>query len=266
MRTGLHVVVLAALLAWVTGPPAGQTVDAAPTPTFCGGYTIRIVKAETRDLWPITRVDILRRGRVVETASESQVSQVRCAEVTGDGRPDLVVELYSGGMHCCATIQVFQLRPRLRRTLDYPAGNALGFSLARDRAGRPGRVLGDDGLAYYDDLCFACSPSSLPLVACFRGTRFADCTGEFPTLLQAAANDYTQALRDADRSSHDSRVAYMRGAALGVYAAHVLLGREADGLAAVRRVTTEPDVVIWLSRQRPGVMAWRANRAGRLMP
>jgi hypothetical protein len=58
----------------------------------------------------------------------------------------------------------------------------------------------------------------------------------------------------------------MRGAALGVYAAHVLLGPEADGLAAVRCLAPEPEVMSWLVRQRDGVMAWRAHRARWLAP
>jgi hypothetical protein len=60
----------------------------------------------------------------VETTSEFRISQVRCVDVAGDGRPDLVVERYSGGMHCCATIQVFQLQPAFRRVLNYLAGHA----------------------------------------------------------------------------------------------------------------------------------------------
>ena len=51
-----------------------------------------------------------------------------------------------------------------------------------DGDGRRELVLGDDSFAYFEDLCYACSPAHLPLVACYTGTRFEDCTRRFPDL------------------------------------------------------------------------------------
>ena len=58
----------------------------------------------------------------------------------------------------------------------------------------------------------------------------------------------------------------MKGAALGVYAGHALLDREADGLVAVRRIVTEPEVTSWLAGQRDGVKKWLRSRPERLTP
>lgn len=199
----------------------------------------------------------------MKTVTAWAIGGADCTDVTGDGRPELIVESYSGGAHCCSTIQVFQLQPALRRILNFEAGNAGGFSVRRGPRGRPALVLGDDGLAYYGDLCFACSPSYMPLVACYDGTRFAECTRQFPDVIQEAIRTSIKELKDAVRSTHDSRPYYMKGAALGVYAAYSLLGKEANGLTTVIRIARDPEVTSWLVNQRGGVAKWLRSQAGR---
>lgn len=200
----------------------------------------------------------------VKTITDWAIDGVDCTDVTGDGRSELFVESYSGSAHCCYTIQVFQLQPAFRRILDFGAGSAGGFSVRRGPGGRPALILGDDGLAYYGDLCFACSPSYMPLVACYDGTRFVECTRQFPAVIREAIKDSIEQLGQAIRSTHDSRPYYMKGAALGVYAAYALLGKETDGLATVARIAPEPEVTSWLVNQRGGVAEWLRERAGRL--
>jgi len=106
----------------------------------------------------------------------------------------------------------------------------------------------------------------MPLVVCYTGARYVDCTRRFPSVVQAALKSYTESLREAVRSTHSSRIEYMKGAALGVYAAHALLDREADGLAAVRRIVTEPEVTSWLAGQRDGIRKWLRSRPGQVTP
>src|SRR3990172_7510843 len=225
----------------------------ADTPAQCAGHTIRLSETETRDAGPSSRLVVRRGQTVVKTLTGWRITEVRCVELTGDSTPELSVEWFSGGAHCCSTIQIFQLRPTVRELLPLYAGHTGGFTVQRDQGGRPALVLGDSGLAYYGDLCFACSPSSMPLVACYTGGRYVDCTRRFPSVVQKTIASYTESLRDSIRSTHSSRIEYMKGAALGVYAAHALLDREADGLAAVRRIVTEPEVTSWLPRPRDGI-------------
>lgn len=213
---------------------------------------------------PIARLTIRQDGRVVETVGDWGISGVECTDVTGDRRPELIVESFSGGAHCCSTVQVFQLQPSFRQILNYHAGNTPGFAVVRGIRGRLGLALGDDGLAYHDDLCFACSPVHMPLVACYVSGRFAECTRQFPGLVQEAIRTSQDQLREALASTHESRPVYMRGAALGIYAGHALLGREADGLAMVARMTADPGVRTWLASQRDGVMTWIRKRPDRL--
>jgi hypothetical protein len=149
----------AGLTLWLAGLPSVPPVAGADLPRQCAGYTIRLSEAEARQAGRSTRLDVLRGRTVVGTVSAWQIPDAQCTDVTGDDRPDLIVELFSGGAHCCATIQVFQLRPAFRRILDFAAGNAGGFSVERDRTGRPALLLDDGGLAYYGDLRIASEPA-----------------------------------------------------------------------------------------------------------
>jgi hypothetical protein len=232
----------------------------------CAGYTFRASETETRDAGPSSRLVIRRGQTIVKTLTGSRLPEVRCLDLTGDGRQELTAEWHSGGAHCCSTIQVFQLQPAFRQLLTYEAGHTQGFEVDRGPDGRPALILGDSGLAYYDELCFACSPSSMPLVACYAGDRYVDCTRRFPNVVGKAIKAYTESLKEAVRSTHSSRIEYMKGAALGVYAAHALLGREAGGLTAAKRISAEPQVTSWLAAQRDGIKKWLRSRPRQLAP
>jgi hypothetical protein len=232
----------------------------------CAGYTLQDATTARDAADGLSRFEIRRGSAVVRVFTDATFTQASCVDVTGDASPELIVETYSGGAHCCSTVQVFMLQPSFRRLLNYPAGNADGFEVRRGPNGRPALALGDDGLAYYDDLCYACSPADVPLVACYAGTRFSDCTRQFPELVRRAIDDSVRQLKEAARSTEVSRIVFMRGPVLGVYAGYALLGREADGLAAVRRIAPEPQVTAWLARQRQGIMKWMGARSARVHP
>jgi len=102
------------------------------------------------------------------------------------------------------------------------------------------------------------------MAACYGGGRFADCTRQFPQLVPTYINFYTGRLKEAARQTDESRLQYMRGGALGLYAAYALMGRASEGFSAVRGVTSEAAVLNWLEAQRGAVQKWMAGRGGKL--
>lgn len=245
----------------VGGMPQGTAAHGKPTSISCGGYTVRQYTVPGAD--EPERLTIQRGTKVLVTISSFGEIESTCVDVTGDRQSDLIFQTYSGGAHCCSDIYVYQFTPALRRILRYEAGNAGGFEV-RSLGGRTVLELGDDTFAYYKDLCYACSPANLPLAACYQDGRFADCTRGYPQLAGRFATFYTARLADAMKFTGDSRLIYMRGAALGIYAAYALMGKAGEGLSAVRRLTAEPAVLIWLSAQRPAVAKWLASRGAYL--
>lgn len=214
-----------------------------------------------------TRLRLMRHGRVEWTfpGTETPIARVDCRDLTGDRTPELVVETYSGGAHCCSVVYVLSLSAQVRLLLRYATGNAGSADIADlNRDGRLELVLGDDSFAYFDDLCFACSPSGIPLVACFRAGQFEDCTRRFPAVVRAQVAHWTSVLREEAQKPNDATaLLYAKGAALGLYANYVLLGEDARGWETVRAIAP-PAATDWLERHRAEVRRWAASRGKKL--
>jgi hypothetical protein len=79
-------------------------------------------------------------------------------DLTGDGVPEVVIEAYSGGAHCCTTIHIVQLGsdPRVIATID-AQNSGVRFEPTSTR-GVADMVLGDPTFAYWH-APYAASPS-----------------------------------------------------------------------------------------------------------
>ncbi len=253
------------------------SVAAAQTPAQlgsrlrCAGF--EVVTDQTSPIMPEVgpaRLRVMRSARPMWTlpdADAGPITSVTCRDATGDGISDLLVERYSGGAHCCTTLYIVTLVPGIRLVLRYPAGNAGGFDIVDiNRDGRPELVLGDDSFAYFDDLCYACSPSEMPLIACFQGGRFVDCTRAFPGKVREGVTVWSSRLREEIKQgpSAPGSAQYIRGAALGLYATYALLGEEAKGRAAVHSIVSTSAVLAWLDAHRMDVRKWMSSRGAKL--
>jgi hypothetical protein len=70
------------------------------------------------------------------------------SDVNGDGSPDVVVETYSGGAHCCFGTQVYSLRENATLILQKPESNAGGFFEDLNADGISEFITYDDSFAY----------------------------------------------------------------------------------------------------------------------
>lgn len=114
------------------------------------GYTIRIWKNPDDKLGfdsillieaagqPATRVDMF-----------STLQDLTGSDLNADGYPDLVIETFSGGAHCCFGTQVFSLRPAAAALiLQKPESNAGGHFEDLDLDGIFEFITYDDSFAY----------------------------------------------------------------------------------------------------------------------
>ncbi len=255
---------------------AAQTPRPLGSHLRCAGFEVITDSPREGDipLWALgTRVRVVRNQRTVWSLGGPEnliwASSVGCHDATGDHVAEVLIQTYSGGAHCCTDLYIVSLRPTVRLLLHYYAGNGGDFELVDlNQDGRPELVLIDDRFAYFDDLCFACSPAGMPLVACFQGGRFVDCTGVFPGKVREAASYWTGRLHEEIMQGPRAPgyEQYVRGAALGVYACYVLLGEEGRGLHVVWETTFTPAVTDWLQLHRTTVRLWASSRGKRLEP
>ena len=134
-----------------------QGLEAADTKTF---QDLEIVVARVKGAKDAKaaeeRVAILKAGKPVwqsnpketDPGSKWTVHSVG-RDLDGDGQPDMHISSFSGGAHCCTTHQVLKLKPQVRRSAAYSAGNVGGGEFL-DIAGRkaPVMISADDSSAF----------------------------------------------------------------------------------------------------------------------
>jgi hypothetical protein len=180
-----------------------------------------------------------------ETAQYEKWDIAFVADVNADGVDDAIVTHFTGGAHCCFEYLIFSEAPEGIRLDDwFSIGNAnITEVVDLDGDGIPELQTYDDRLAYFPDLCYACSPF-LPLVLC-RSVQdvYYDCTPQFPELLEAAAEEFEGRLRDAVQQQLDEYET--RSSALGLLASYLRVGLVEEGWSSVENLC--PECSVWLS-------------------
>ncbi len=97
-------------------------------------------------------------GRLIFEAADVAVSLQDVEDINGDGQPDLAIEGFSGGAHCCWTYYYVSLGsiPGLVGKI----ANSHGIAVRPSAELKHVVLATDDGaFDYFDGLCYACSPS-----------------------------------------------------------------------------------------------------------
>lgn len=212
----------------------------------CGPYTLVNVNGVVpKGRGELTLID--RAGRRVHEIHDVAVHIEGCTDVTGDGRPELVVSTYSGGQRCCTTFHVLALGPPVRTILRWEAGSQWHLELtdladatrSKELAGR------DDRLSAFGGLPVAFSPT-LPVIFCYERTTFVDCTRR---IYEPALEELTE-VRDGLKAETDAT--RRRAGGLSVLALSIVVDEEAATWTWLSELA--PDVVPWL-KERHAVLA-----------
>lgn len=164
---------------------------------------------------------------------------VAVRRLDASAEPEVLVDLFWGGAHCCTWTRVYRYRPA---TGTYVASQHLwgdpGYVL-RTIGGRPVFVTGDDAFAYaFTD--YADSPLPVQLWAWHTG-RFENVTRHYPAQIRADARRLATGIRQA-RARHGE----LRGLLAAWTADQFLLGRrvaatsQLNGLASSGALAPAP--------------------------
>jgi hypothetical protein len=133
-------------------------------------------------------------------------SSVRVLDLEHNGQPDVVLELFSGGAHCCGIDQVFSLDPG---TMTYvETERNFGDPGARiEDLGHDGRyefLTADDSFAYeFTDF----AGSGLPIeILTFSGRHYKNVTRNYPKLIAADAATWIKAFNSMARQGYPDSV------------------------------------------------------------
>ncbi len=136
----------------------------------------------------------------------TKASSVHVIDLDDIGQPNVVLDLFTGGAHCCSVEQVFTFDPG---TMTYTKTER-DFGDPGDRIedlkhdGHYEFVTADDAFAYaFTDF----AASGLPLqVLTFTGSRFADVTDSYPALIRKDATTWLKAFTHMARQHYEDSV------------------------------------------------------------
>lgn len=224
-------------------PPA---TPGAENQARCGDYAITQKMGRVNEMDKLVEITLKDpQGKEVKTiaantAQGESLEQLQCGDLTGEGAPELIVESYTGGAHCCFTYDIYQLSPGLPALLHWEAGNG-GINRFERLSGQPAlEIVGsDDRLAYFDSLPFAASPF-IPIVFAYRDGKYVEATQDYPDLLSDDQSKYIGELSGCGGEEFCEK-----STALHVYADGVLLNEEEPTLTEIQSLVT-PEVYAWL--------------------
>jgi hypothetical protein len=174
----------------------------------------------------------------VYAASGKRDAPLQVADLDGDGEPEVLVDIYTGGAHCCALTEILRFNGTTYAPFEASWGN-IGYDLQDlNGDGRPEFVTADDAFSY----AFSSYAGSFhpPLVldydASAKGS-FRDVTRSFPALVRKNMKEALHTLGVARRKHYET---------LGVVSAYVadlyLLGRGREAQPYLRRARKRGDL------------------------
>jgi len=170
-------------------------------------------------------------------------------DVNGDGVPDLVLESYSGGAHCCWIYYVFSLgeTPHLIKKFQ----NERGAGFIRNKVNGQVDIVTQDGVFdYFDGQCHACT--TFPTVYLrLEGDQLVDCgadhTHDYDEVIANSRKALSAEERQRFRSVHtnpydaDDDMLTITKKILSIVFAYLYSGREAQAHRALEELWPSSD-------------------------
>jgi len=129
-----------------TSTPPQPTATASPPPTATSAYepipatyvveeewlidpyAVRLWRNTAEDGWGFDNIATISAGdrTLVQIEMVSVLGDLTGVDITGEGHPDVIIEIFTGGAHCCFSTLVYDLGPTLTKVLETPQSNCGG--------------------------------------------------------------------------------------------------------------------------------------------
>ncbi len=217
MKRVLVIAFVASALSLLAAPAAlattqtAQSGDVTATFTFSGSYPnftgLGLTIAQGSTVYYDEPVASKLCGTYCAPGSPSgNTSSVHVLDLEHDGQPDVVLDLYSGGAHCCWIEQIFSFDP-----------GTMTYAMTQHDFGDPGEEIvdlrhngryefltADDSFAYeFTDF----AASGLPIqILTFSDRHFFDVTRQYPKLVARDASRWMKAFKSMAKQHYSDSV------------------------------------------------------------
>jgi len=143
-----------------TPPPTPTTPPSTPEPpgeTYTvkgerqiGEYVVRLWRNTSDESIGYDNVATISRAGLEMARVEmvANLGEETGSDLTGEGHPDVVIHVFTGGAHCCFSTIVYDLGPKLIKVLETPLSNCDGSFQDLDGDGVAEHITCDDLFAY----------------------------------------------------------------------------------------------------------------------
>ena len=130
-----------------------------------------------------TQLMITSGGNVVDSKTyEGRLGRIEGFDLDNDGKTEVLVEYYSGGAHCCTTLEAYRLSDAKLIYLDSIFWRNGGYVVKDLNKDGKYEIEGDDDLFAYAFTSYAGNRSFLKIYE-FAGDKFVDATSSFRPLV-----------------------------------------------------------------------------------
>ena len=177
------------------------------------------------------------KGNFFNSAPGYEIDRVKCVDLTGDGKPELFLQLWHRGN-----------RASSYETFVYLLENPIQLVFRNRYLTKKFTDLNQDGIQeiatwypfdYFGGLCGVCSPT-IKRIFCYHEGKFKDCSGLFPdhikSNLEKSKKDLiSEGIKTANNLGDEKHI-FLRSFAVEVLAYSMLMNKEVEGMAYLRKI------------------------------
>jgi hypothetical protein len=187
----------------------------------------------------------------VEVESVFGLGEDTGSDITGEGHPDLVLEIFTGGAHCCFSTLVYDLGPTMTKVLETPLSNCGGTFEDLDGDDIPEYITCDDLFAYT-----YCSYASSPVVQAIlkydpQGGGYVPASPLFADAYEGPLSMHTELAENAQPGELGEWDGTSKCAVLPLVLDYIYTGQDEEAWEAFRRFYTHADAMLfWAEMKR----------------
>ena len=204
----------------------------------CGNYLIEVKEdlsdKKSKRLYLVFTDD---KDNLFNSVSGYEIDRVECVDLTGDGKPELFLQLWHRGS-----------RASSYETFVYLLENPIKLVFRNRYLTKKFTDLNQDGIQeittwypfrYFGGLCGACSPT-IKRIFCYHEEKFKDCSALFPDHIESNLEKskkklISERIKTANNLGDEKHV-FLRSFAVEVLAYSMLMNKEVEGMTYLGKI------------------------------